>query len=219
MNIKGAIFDVDGTLINSLIVWETIWEKLGLKFLSQSGFRPSASDDKKVRTMLLKDAMEMIAQNYGFNAPGSEVLDYTNYIIAEFYKNEVLLKEGVAEFLDYLYKNNVKMCVATASEIFLTQLAMEKCGIKKYFPEIISCAHLGKGKDSPDVFYSALEYLGTPKEQTFVFEDSLVAVKTAKECGFNTVGIYDDNNYGQQEIAKTATFYINKNETLLKLIG
>lgn len=218
MKIKGAIFDMDGTLIDSLGVWNILWSKIGQEYLNDKEFKPIEKDDKLVRTMLLKDAIYMICEKYNVSASPEKVIEFTNNVMIDFYKNDVCLKEGVVEFLDYLSEKGVKMCIASATEKSLVELAVEHCGINKYFPKIISCADVGRGKDSPEVFIAALNYLRTSLEETWVFEDSLVAIKTASNSGFNTVGIYDCNNYGQDEISTIATVYIAMDENILKLI-
>ncbi|MFA7636187.1 MAG: HAD family phosphatase [Monoglobales bacterium] len=218
MKIKGAIFDMDGTLVDSLGFWNILWRKVGAEYLGDEGFRPSEEDDKKVRTMLLKDAMELIHKNYNAAKSGEELSEFANDTIIDFYENVVVLKQGVKEFLEYLKNKNVKMCIASATEKSLVELVLNHCGIKEYFPKLISCADIGKGKDSPEVFVAALEYLGTSINDTWVFEDSLVAIKTAADYGLKTVGIYDENNFGQDEIKEISEYYIDKNESLLKLI-
>ncbi len=216
-NIKGAIFDMDGTLINSLIVWNEIWDALGEKY-GRAGFRPSDDDDKAIRTMTLVDCCDLIHEKYAFGNDGKELLDYINEICAKFYAEKVCLKDGVTEFLEHLAAKGVKMIVATATALDLVMIAYKRCGLDKYFSEVISCATIGKGKDQPDIYLLALEKLGTDKNQTWVFEDSATAVVTASKLGLPTVGIYDDYNYGQDILKETADFYVAKGESLKKLI-
>ena len=217
--IKGAIFDMDGTLIDSLMIWDVIWERFGEKFLSGKKLEIREEDDKAVRTMTLKDAMCHIHSVYNVGKSGEELLDYTNEIMIDFYANEVKTKEGVIEFLEYLYEKGVKMCIASATDIKLIDIAIEHCKLGKYFREIFSCAKIGKGKDRPDIYLMARDFLGTKTEETCVFEDSHIAVLTASKIGMKTVGIYDKNNYGAEEIEKIATEYIGEGESLLKLIN
>lgn len=218
MQIKAAIFDMDGTLVDSLMLWDMLWAELGQKYLDDENFKPGSEDDKKVRTLTLKDAMELIHKNYNMGKDGAELLTIANDGMVQFYKNEVELKPGVREFLEHLKNNGTKMCIATATAMDLVGLALEHCDIAHYFSNVFSCGTLGKGKDEPDVFLLARDFLGEETKDTWVFEDSLTAIKTAKKIGLSTVGIYDYYNYGQEEIEKLANIYVAENETFLKLI-
>lgn len=218
MNIKSAIFDMDGTLIDSLMLWDILWSTFGEKHLNNPDFVPSEVDDKKVRTLTLKDSMQLIHENYGFGESGDELLSAANAIMADFYSHKVELKKGVREFLDALCEKKVKMCIASATAPDLIDLAMKHCDIEKYFLKVFSCSEIGKGKESPDVFLAAMNYLGTCVEETWVFEDSLVAVESATSVGMPTVGIYDKYNFGQDKIKEIADIYIDKGEDLTKIL-
>ena len=218
MNIKAAIFDMDGTLIDSLFIWEILWSMLGDKYLNDKTFVPSAEDDKKVRTLTLKDAMELIHRNYHIGESGEALLEIANNMIMDFYANEVELKSGVREFLDFCSSKGVKMCIASATAPELIAVAIKHCDLERYFSKVFSCGDLGKGKDQPDVFLLAKDYLGESVEDTWVFEDSLVAIETATSIGMPTVGIYDRDNFGQGRIKEISTVYIAEGETLLKLV-
>ncbi len=202
MNIKAAIFDMDGTLVDSLMLWDVLWSKFGEQYLNDKNFTPSVEDDKKVRTMTLKDAMNLIHANYRIGESGEGLLVLANAIMNDFYANDVELKNGVREFLEYCKNNGAKMCIASATAPELIHIALKHCNIEKYFSKIFSCGTIGKGKDEPDIFLQAAEFLGTEIKDTWVFEDSLVAIETAVKIGMPTVGIYDKFNYGQDKIKK-----------------
>ena len=216
---KGAIFDMDGTLVDSLMLWEVLWDAFSERFCDGRGFCPSKEDDKAVRTMLLRDAMQMIHEHYGFGRDGQELLDTANAIMSDFYQNRVELKAGVREFLEHLYAKGIKMCIASATAPDLVDLAVEHCGLGKYFSEILSCGVLGLGKDKPDIYLLARERLGTPLEETCVFEDSAVAIGTAVKVGMPVVGIWDKHNSDQDKIQAIATHYIAEGETLLSYLA
>ena len=217
MKIKAAIFDMDGTLIDSLMIWGVIWEKLGEKYLGNPSFLPIAEDDKKVRTLTLKDAMALIHERYHLGESGEAVWNEASRIIGDFYQNDVKLKAGAREFLEYCQACGVKMCIASATAPDLIELAMKHCNIGQYFSKVFSCSLVGKGKEEPDVFLMAADYFGEEKSETWVFEDSLVAIETAVSVGMPTVGIYDRFNFGHERIKEIATEYIGEGETLLKL--
>lgn len=216
--IKYAIFDMDGTLINSLIIWDALWKMLGEKYLSLKDFSVSEEMDKAIRTMTLKEAMELFKNTYGVKEPLDDILFTVNERVAVFYTNEVKVKDGVIDFLDALNKKGIKMCVATATEKSLVMLAVKSCGLDKYFDTVLSCNDIGKGKDKPDIYLLAMEKLSATKDETCIFEDSLTAIETAKKIGLKAVGIYDKYNYGQDEIRRISDEYIAEGETLLKLL-
>ena len=215
---KAAIFDMDGTLIDSLMLWDVMWSTFGERYLHDKSFVPSPEDDKKVRTLTLKDAMHLIHINYNLGESGEELLALANTIINDFYANSVELKSGVREFLEHCQSKGVRMCIASATAPELLDVAMKHCDIEKYFEKVFSCGTLGKGKEHPDIFLLACEGLGEKTEDTWVFEDSLAAIETATKIGMPTVGIFDRFNYGQDRIREIATVYVAEGETLLKLI-
>ena len=218
MNMKAAIFDMDGTLVDSLMIWDVLWSTFGEWYLNDKNFTPSTEDDKRVRTLTLKDAMQLIHDNYNLGESGEELLAEANRVLNDFYANSVELKSGVEGFLEHCKNNGVKMCIASATAPELIDRALKHCDIENYFLKVFSCGAIGKGKDKPDVFLQAAEFLGTEINDTWVFEDSLVAIETAAKIGMPTVGIYDQYNYGQDKIKEMATEYIDSTETLLKLI-
>lgn len=218
MNIKAAIFDMDGTMVDSLILWDVFWDQFGKKYRNGNAFRPDAADSKAVRTVPLKDAMELIHNHYQLGESGKELLDLADKIVMEFYSHEVKLKEGVREFLEYCKENGVKMCVASATAPVHLELVLKRFQLESYFSEVFSCETLGVGKEVPDVFLLARKHLGTAPEETWVFEDSLVAIETATKLGMPTVGIYDKYNPNQERVRMIATEYIAEGESLAKLI-
>ena len=217
MNFKGAIFDMDGTLINSLIVWETVFNAIFKKFNNGNIIKFTEEELKTFCTSTFDKTCEYLHTKYSFGNSTKEILDTLNSSVYEFYSNEVEVKDGVIEFLDYCLANNVKMCLASATDISLMQVAVKRCGLEKYFSHIISCSEIGKGKEFPDIYLKGLELLGTEMKETYIFEDSCVSVKTAKKAGFTVVAVYEALNTGHEEIKKTADIYIDKGETLMKI--
>lgn len=216
--IKGAIFDLDGTLIDSLVLWDLLWERFGDEFLNGEKFKPADKDDKAVRTMILKDAMQYLHSIYKIGESGEHLYKIAYDLVREFYENKVEAKEGACEFLESCKKKGIKMCLSSATEKRLLKIVLNRCNMEGYFDGVISCAEIGKGKDQPDIYLAAIDFLGTPKENTCVFEDSYVALTTAHNVGLLTVGVYDKYSHNQEGIAKLADEYISKDETLEKLL-
>ena len=218
MDIKGAIFDMDGTLVDSLSFWEYFYKAVGVKYGVGENFCPDESVERIIRTSTFKQGMALMHRACGIGNSADELENDAITICADFYKKIVTVKDGVLEFLEYCLDKGVKMCVASATQKDLLNIVVERFGFDRYFSAVISCGDIGKGKEHPDVFLAALEHLGTPIESTYVFEDSVVAVETAVKAGFGTVGIYDKYGFGHDRIKSLATEYIGQGETMMKLM-
>ena len=103
----------------------------------------------------------------------------------------------------------MKLVIATATDDFLVEAALRRCGVMEYFSGLITCTHVNQGKDRPHVYRAAMECIGTNRENTLVFEDSLKALRTAREDGFLTVGVYDRYERDQAGLRAMADYYIS----------
>ncbi len=202
--IKGAIFDLDGTLLDSLDIWETVAQD----YLRELGFEPREDINEMFKAFSLYQAACYYRETYGIQLSTEELMAGINRRVEEFYFHTVPAKEGIKEFLEELSGKGVRMCVATATDRYQAEAALERCGIAGYFSEIFTCTEVGSGKDEPLIYRAALAHLGTAKEETAVFEDALHAIKTAKQDGFPTVGIYDRHHREQDEIRRLADVYV-----------
>ncbi len=209
----GAVFDLDGTLLDSMY----IWTEIGLKFLKNEGVTPPPGASEQFVKMSLVQAAEYYIKNYAPHKTVMDIVKSINALIEDFYFKEVGLKDGVREFLDYLKSKEVKMCVATATDKYMVEKALERNGIREYFSEIFTCTSVGAGKDTPVIYDKALEHLGTPKESTFIFEDALYAIETAKKADYKIVGIYDVSEAAAPEkVKELCDVYINEYSEIYK---
>lgn len=218
LDIKAAIFDMDGTLVDSLMLWDIFDAALAEAYPEKEGTVISEEDNKAIRVLPLREGMQLLHDHYGLGASGEELFQLETRVFGDFYAHQVELKPGVLAFLEHLKERGVRMCIASATDPLLVESALEHCGIRHYFDTVFSCGVLGKGKDTPDIYLMAEEYLGSDREHTWVFEDAFVAIQTATGIGMQTVGIYDKYNPYQDKIKAMATHYIEPGETLMKLV-
>ena len=202
--IKGAIFDLDGTLLDSMFIWDTIGEE----YLRSLGKEPHEDLKETFMTLTLEEAAIYYRENYGVTLSVGEIVDGVNSMVEQTYRTRVTLKPGIAEYLAWLKENGVRMCVATVTDRYLVEETLERLGVRHYFSEIFTCAEVGFGKDNPIIYQKALENLGTYKNDTYVFEDLPFALNTAKTDGFPTVGIYDRHEAHQDELKGLADYYV-----------
>ena len=202
--LKGAIFDFDGTLVDSMFIWDTIGED----YLRSLGKEPHEDLKETFMTLTLEEAAEYYRTHYGVTLSVKEIVDGVNTMVEGIYRTRVALKQGVADFLAQLKENGARMCIATVTDRYLVEETLDRLGILQYFSEIFTCAEVGYGKDKPIIYRKALEHLDTAKNETYVFEDSLFALKTAKADGFTTVGVYDRHENRQDNLKNLADYYI-----------
>lgn len=202
--LKGAIFDFDGTLVDSMFIWDTIGED----YLRTLGKEPHEDLKETFMTLTMDEAAEYYRTHYGVTLSVKEIVDGVNAMVEGIYRTKVTLKPGVAEYLAWLRVNGVRMCIATVTDRYLVEETLERLGILHYFSEIFTCAEVGYGKDKPIIYRKALEHLDTAKNETYVFEDSLFALKTAKADGFTAVGVYDRHETSQDNLKSLADYYI-----------
>ena len=202
--LKGAIFDFDGTLVDSMYIWDTIGED----YLRSLGKEPHEDLKETFMTLTLEEAAEYYRTHYGVTLSVKEIVAGVNTMVEGIYRTRVALKQGVADFLAQLKDNGTRMCIATVTDRYLVEETLDRLGILQYFSEIFTCAEVGYGKDKPIIYRKALEHLGTTKNETYVFEDSLFALKTAKADGFTTVGVYDRHENRQDNLKNLADYYI-----------
>lgn len=205
MKIKGAIFDLDGTLLDSMF----IWDRIGEDYLISRGITPKEALKERFKSMSLIQAAEHYRQEYGICDSIQEICDGVNGMIEHLYKDQVLPKEGAADYLRLLKEQGVKMCVATATDRHLAQAALKRTGLMAFFSEIFTCTEVGFGKDQPAIYHAAAAHLGTAIDETLVFEDALYAITTAKAAGFRVVGVWDPSeDKHTKEIQRIADIYI-----------
>ncbi|MBQ2898021.1 MAG: HAD family phosphatase [Clostridia bacterium] len=202
--IKGAIFDLDGTILDSMFIWGTIGED----YLRSLGQEPKESLKETFKTFTLEQAAHYYRDNYGVALSVNEIISSVNKMVENYYKNSVPLKHGIEIFLGKLKTKGVKMCIATVTDKHLAEAALDRLGIRDYFSEILTCASVGHNKEEPHIYREAQKHLGTDKGETVVFEDSLHALKTAKSDGFVTAGVFDAHEENQDELKKIADSYI-----------
>ena len=186
---KGIIFDMDGTLLDSMEMWGT----LDIKYMNDLGIEPDEQFHNDVRTMTLLMAAEYMHDRYNVPYEPEEIVEQFKALIDDYYKNTLQLKTGAYELVRELHERGVHMMVATANEYDMSMAALERTGIAQYMDGLITCTMAGAGKDKPDIYLKACEDMNISVAECLVFEDSLFAIKTARDAGFAVVGVYDES--------------------------
>ena len=190
MDKKFAIFDMDGTLIDSM----GFWKNLATEYLTSKGIMQIPADIlERIKPMTMSESAALFKQEFGLTG---DVEAQMNAMMEDHYRKDIPLKPGVREYLENLHRQGVRMCVASATAEHLMESCLTRLGVRQNFEFLLSCETVGAGKSSPLVYREAARRLGAAPGEVAVYEDALYAVQTAKEALFHVVGVFDSGSSG-----------------------
>lgn len=189
MNKKYAIFDMDGTLIDSM----GIWQNLGREYLHLKGITENVEDIiEEIAPMTVSESAVLFVERFALHGGAERVAKEMNDIMENHYKNDIPLKKGVKGHLELLKESGVRMCVASATPEPLMKACLGRLGILSYFECILSCETMNTSKREPEIYLEAARRFQTQPDETAVYEDAKYAIETAKKAGFHVVAVYDE---------------------------
>ncbi|MGF6375952.1 HAD superfamily hydrolase (TIGR01509 family) [Clostridiales Family XIII bacterium PM5-7] len=205
--IKGAIFDVDGTLLDTM----HLWHDSGARYLQSIGITAEPGLGDKLFAMTVDMGAHYLIREYDLQLPHEEVKRSINAIVETPYIETATFRPGGLELLKAMKAENIPMTVATSTgKPFITGV-FQRLGIMDYFEELFTCPEMGVSKSDPFIFHEAAKAMGTKPEETWLFEDGLYSIKTAKAAGFKVVGIYDEvSKADQEEIKALSDIYVRE---------
>lgn len=203
--IKGVIFDVDGTLFDSM----GAWHDSGYNVLKSLGIDADKRIGDIFFSMTMDEVIDYIKENFSVSESRDFLKNGIHDQVEYAYRNEIELKPGVMRILDWVKDSKIPATIATSTDRFLIEIGLARLGIEDYFDEIYTATEVGKGKNYPDIFQLAMDKMGTKPEETWLFEDGLYSMITAKAYGMLVVGVYDKVSHDDQEaIKQVADIYL-----------
>lgn len=207
----GVIFDCDGTLIDSMMVWRETESALARR----AGVTLTANDTDALTAMTIPECGAFFHERFGLGASGDEVVAMMDELMLEFYRERVAARPGALEFVQALAERGVRMSVASSSPQPYLQAGLERCGFTPCLDAIVSVDDVGASKREPAVYDRARELMGTSLATTWGVEDSVYAVRTLKAANYHTLGIYDCDISGTcEQLATEAERFITTFEDL-----
>jgi len=185
---KAVIFDLDGTLIDSM----GVWERIDCEFLKIRGLEVPSDYAESIATCGFTEAAAYTVQRFNLTQTTEEVIDEWYKMALKEYSENIKLKPFVKEYIQQLYELDVKMGVATVSPPKLVHPVLKQNGIADFFDVVVTMEDVKRGKEFPDIYLHAALKLRTLPEECLVFEDVPVAMYSAKRAGMKVWGVYDD---------------------------
>ncbi len=184
---KAAIFDMDGTILDSM----SVWDGFGQDYLRTIGIEPPENLWQEIRAMSYIETANYFIETFSLPQTAEELMKIWDDFVFRRYERMAILKPGAREYIKKLHADGTKICLATATMKFIARAMLEKNGIAEFFDFIITEEDVGVGKTEPDIYIEAAKKLGEAPVDCIVFEDSLHAIKTAKSAGFPVWGLLD----------------------------
>ncbi|WP_125154125.1 HAD family hydrolase [Clostridium rectalis] len=213
--IKAAIFDMDGTLIDSM--W--VWNKVDIEFLKKRNIIAPCDLKKDIEYLNFTDTAKYFKKRFNLSESIKDIKNEWNSMAFKEYANNVKLKPAVKEFLNILKERKIKIGLATSNCDSLLEVTLKNTGIYNYFDCITTAQEVTRGKNFPDIYLLCAKKLKVSPENCIVFEDILPAVLGAKSAGMKVVGVHDLYSDNQKDdIMKLSDFYIFKYDEITNAV-
>lgn len=204
-NIKAVIFDLDGTLVDSM--W--MWKDIDIEYLARFGIEVPETLQKDIAGMSFSETAVYFKETFGIPDSLDEIKQTWNDMARYKYTHEVPLKPGALDFLKRLKEQGIRTGIATSNSKELVQAAVESLGVSGYLDEIHTSCEVAKGKPAPDIYLLVAECLKVSPEHCLVFEDIPEGILAGKRAGMKTCAVEDEFSLNMTEEKKElADYYI-----------
>lgn len=201
--IEGIIFDFDGTLVDSM----RLWEEIDVEFLAQRGHRCPPDLQREIEGMGLQDCALYFKKRFGLEDSPEEMVQTWSRMVDKKYL-QLPWKKGSVEFIREAHALGYPLAIATSNNIHLVEKLLGQLGYSGFFQTITTSDMVGASKPAPDVFLEAARRLGLSPEACLVFEDTLSGVQGAMRAGMRTIAVKEPHHSNVEEILQTADDYI-----------
>ena len=211
-NIKAVLFDLDGTLVESM----SMWGDIDVDYLKKFHLPVPEGLQKAIEGLSMYQTAVYFKENFAIEDSLEDIMDEWNRMAYKKYTTEIPLKPGVRAFLDVLKSKNIPCGIATSNSRILTEAILKSHQVENYFSVMVTGDEITNGKPDPEVYLEAARKLGVAPEHCLVFEDIPFGIMAGKRAGMTVCAVEDDYSMNDmEEKIRLADFYIKSYEELL----
>ena len=204
-NKKAVIFDLDGTLVDSMWMWKAI----DIEYLAKFGISLPQTLQKDIEGMSFSETAVYFKNTFHISDSLDKIKQDWNQMAYEKYTKEVSFKAGAKEFLEHCKKKGIKLGIATSNSKELVDATMDALGAREYFDCIMTACEVKKGKPAPDIYLEVAKRLHVNTYECLVFEDVEMGILAGKNAGMEVCAVEDDFSLDQTEKKKAlADYYV-----------
>ena len=205
LDFEAAIFDLDGTLLDSM----AIWHEIDIEFLGRRGLDVPDEYISAINSKSFRETAEYTIEYFGFDVTPEELMDEWFKMDIDKNSHQVRLKPNAKEYLLFLKGRGIKLGTASSLPRVLADPALKKNGVYHLFDAFTTTDEVGRSKEYPDIYLLAASKLGVQPGNCIVFEDILPGIKAVRAAGMHPYGVYDrSSEHHQEEIRALAEVYI-----------
>lgn len=204
-NIDAVIFDLDGSLVDSM--W--MWREIDIEYLGRFGISLPENLQEQIEGMSFSETAEFFKERFQLSDSIWQIKNDWNAMAWDKYSHEVPLKEGADEFLEYCKEKEIRLGIATSNSRELVQNVAAVHGLENYFSCIMTGCDVAKGKPAPDIYLAVAKELHVEPQRCLVFEDIIPGIQAGKSAGMKVCAVEDAYSIAQkEEKAAMADYYI-----------
>lgn len=212
LDFKGAIFDLDGTLIDSM----KIWEKIDMDFFEKRKLDMPEDYTEIINSMSFYEVATYTINRFNLNEKEEDIINEWNEMAIYEYTNNIKLKPYAKEYLNKLKFNNIKIGLATTSPKCLYEPVLKNNGVYELFDVLVSLEDVSRDKNYPDIYLLTLQKLDVSPEECLGFEDILIGINTMKKLNIKSIAVYDESSsHDIEHIKNNCDIFISSFEELL----
>lgn len=205
-DIKAVIFDLDGSLVDSMWMWRAI----DIEYLGRFGIPLPEDLQSRIEGMSFSETAVYFKEHFPIPDSIDQIKEDWNCMAWDKYANEVPLKPGIPEFLERCREEGIKLGIATSNSRQLVENIAKVHNLRDYFSCIMTGCDVAHGKPSPDIYLAVAEGLDCPPSQCLVFEDIIPGIQAGKAAGMRVCAVEDAYSVNDRERKKTlADYYIS----------